>query len=592
MPSTPERPDAAAWLSRLGGKLLPAPAPPAAGARRATVPARGAAGRSHDRRNGLMLRTILVVVGSAATAMAIVSAAAPVTGEFSAAAAIGACAWTCFLLLQRGHYRPAAGITVAGSMLLVGLSYQAYGLQAQTGLQMTHLMPLLFAGLLLGRRAVWWTALGYAGALVLGAMADAGRGAGPAPAAWVTADLLLAALNVLVLAVILDRLIAISQKAIRRSEALDEACAELEHEIAEKERAYARLLHTQRMEAIGRLSAGVAHDFNNILSVILGHAGTSTAGGGAGFDGIRKAARRGAMLTRRLLSFGRTQVGEISRFDLAEAIEDMRPLLVPMFPRNVEVRLEAASGRLPVELDREELELALLNIASNACDAMPDGGRFELSVHACGADAVIRVADTGIGMAPEVASRVFEPFFTTKPRDSGTGIGMSIVHRFVTDAGGGIELESAPGEGTRLEVRLPLASAAGIDRAPRRRTLLVTADIALSRSLGRALAAQGCEVVAVESADDAISRVLRSASFDLVVASGRLPDGDGLMLLRQIGAVVPGAAQVLLLDRDSRMPDTPGIVALAPPFSPERLAGALGGRDPAADPAPEHGALA
>ncbi|MDH5822408.1 ATP-binding protein [Luteimonas sp. RD2P54] len=550
--------------------------------------------RNPDRRNALMLRTILVVIGVAATVMAATSATAPVSGEFVGTALIGACAWICFLLLQRGHYRVVAGATVAGSMLLVGLSYQAYGLQAQSGLQMTHLMPLLFAGLLLGRTAVWWTAAAYAAALMVGALVDAGQAHNGAAAAEVVPDLLLAALNFLALAVILDRLISISQKAVRRSEALDEACIELEREIAEKEQAYARLLHTQRMEAIGRLSAGVAHDFNNILNVILGHADAAAAGvatPATGVEGVRKAARRGAMLTRRLLSFGRTRVGEVTRFDLGEAIEDARALIQPMFPRSIEVHLEPAACALPVELDRDELELALLNIASNACDAMLDGGRFTLAVEEREGHAVIVAADTGVGMSAEVARRVFEPFFTTKPRDSGTGIGMSIVHRFVTDAGGRIGIDTAPGRGTRFTLWLPLTTPSAVPLATRRRILLATGDEATARALGATLLAQGYEVAAAAGVDDALARVLGPAGFDAVFVARRLADADGLMLLRQIGAVLPAARRVLLLEPGATAPETAGIVPLAAPFSAERLTEALGRGDVPA-PASATGALA
>lgn len=537
--------------------------------------------RSPDRRNVLMLRTVLVVIGVTSTIMAVTSASVPANGEFLATALIGVCAWVCFLLLQRGHYRPVAAATVAGSMLLVGLSYQAYGLQAQSGLQMTHLMPLLFAGLLLGRTAVWWTAVAYAAALTMGALVDAGQAHDGAAAAEVWPDLLLAALNFLALAVILDRLIAISQKAVRRSEALDEACIELEREIAEKEQAYSRLLHTQRMEAIGRLSAGVAHDFNNILSVILGHAdsgGAVAANPATGLEGVRKAARRGAVLTRRLLSFGRTQAGEVTRFDLGEAIGEVRGLIQPMFPRSVEVHLEPAGGPLPVELDRDELELALLNIAGNACDAMPDGGRFTLTVEQCQDQAVIRIADTGIGMSADVAKRVCEPFFTTKPKDSGTGIGMTIVQRFVSDAGGHLDIDSTPGHGTRLALWLPLARGAADPNLPRGRIMVVSDDDQLSRSLGAALESQGCEVVATGDVDDALARAMEPAGFEAVLATQRLADGDGLMFLRQIGAALPVAQRVLLLEHGACAPESAGILPLAAPFTPEKLAVSLNRR--------------
>ena len=277
----------------------------------------------------------------------------------------------------------------------------------------------------------------------------------------VLSNLLLSGMNLFVLAAILDRLILLMQRAVKRSEELDAACLELEREVEEKERAYARLLQTQRMEAIGRLSTGVAHDFHNILSVILGLA-TSPAETDGSTDAVlpkvAKAARRGTAITRRLLSFGRTQSEEVTTFDLVEAIDEMRSLILPMFHRGIAVRIDLPSPGLRVRMDREELELVLLNIASNACDAMPQGGQFVLSVESDGDRAQLSMEDTGEGMTPDVLARLFEPFFTTKPKDKGTGIGMAIVHRFVADNGGEIGVDSAPGQGTRIRIRIPLAS--------------------------------------------------------------------------------------------------------------------------------------
>jgi hypothetical protein len=203
-----------------------------------------------DRRNALMLQTVLAIIGATAFAMAIfssVTADATGLGESWIALSISAYACACFHLLRRGLFRLSASLTVIGSLLLIGISYQTYGLQAQSGVQMTHLMPLLFAGLLLGRTAVWLTALANAVALAIGAWVDLGHATNAAAASEVLPNLFLSGMNFLVLAVILDRLILSSQRAIQRSEELNAACLELEYEIEEKERAYERLLHTQRM---------------------------------------------------------------------------------------------------------------------------------------------------------------------------------------------------------------------------------------------------------------------------------------------------------------------------------------------------------
>ena len=417
---------------------------------------------SQSKRNALTLQTMLVLTSAIASSMTVFSCAdAARLDESWHTLAIGVYALCCLYLLRTGLFRLSACLTIIGGLVLIGLSYQAYGLRAQSGLQITHLLPLLLAGLLLGRGAVWLTALANAVALAIGARVDMGLATNATAHSEVLSDLLLSAMNLFVLAAVLDRLILLMRRAIKRSEELDVIRLELEHEVEEKERAYARLLQTQRMEAVGRLSTGIAHDFHNILSVILGLA-TSPVQTNESADillpKVAKAARRGTAITRRLLSFGRTQTGEIAVFDLVEAIDEMRSLLLPMFPREIRVQMNLPSSALDVRMDRDELELMLLNIASNACDAMPHGGHFTLSVESDGDHAQLRMDDTGEGMAPEVLARLFEPFFTTKPKDRGTGIGMAIVHRFVTDSGGVIDVDSALGQGTRIRIRIPLAS--------------------------------------------------------------------------------------------------------------------------------------
>jgi signal transduction histidine kinase len=301
-----------------------------------------------------------------------------------------------------------------------------------------------------------------AAALVVGARIDIGLAGDPAARSEVLPALLLAGMNLFVLVAVLDRLILSTQRAIKRSEELDATCLALAREVAEKEQAYARLVQTQRMEAIGRLSTGIAHDFHNILSVIFGLATSPLSPSDSPVPilaKIRKAAGHGTALTRRLLSFGRTQSKELATFDLVEAIEEMKPLIEPMFFGDTTVALQLPAPGILVQMDREELELVLLNIASNARDAMPNGGRFTLRVEPELDHARIELEDTGIGMTHDVLAKVFEPFFTTKPKDKGTGIGMAVVHRFVKDCGGSITIESAPQAGTCISIRIPVVSA-------------------------------------------------------------------------------------------------------------------------------------
>lgn len=418
------------------------------------------------KRNALTLQALLGLTFTIASLLTILSF---VTTNIGVAAgkwhmlliALGAAG--CFFLLRSGQFRLAAGLTVLGGLALIGLSYQAYGLRAQTALQFAQLLPLLLAGLLLGRGAMWATALANAAALVVGARIDMGLAGNPAARSEVMPALLLAGMNLFVLVAVLDRLILSTRRAIKRSEELDATCMALEREVAEKEQAYARLLQTQRMEAIGRLSTGIAHDFHNILSIIFGLATSPLSPSDSPapiLAKIRKAADHGTALTRRLLSFGRTQPKELATFDLVEAIEEMQPLIEPMFFGDSYVALQLPAPGILVQMDREELELMLLNIASNARDAMPNGGRFTLRVEPEPGHARIELEDTGVGMTPDVLARVFEPFFTTKPKDKGTGIGMAVVHRFVKDCRGSITINSTPQVGTRIAIRIPIVSAA------------------------------------------------------------------------------------------------------------------------------------
>jgi len=414
-------------------------------------------------RSDKMLQVILGVVGTMALIAAIAARGGADAGQPQdawTAMLICGYAWACFVLARMHYYRLSAGLAVIGSLLLIGVSYYQYGLQAQPDLLMIHLLPLLLAGLLLGRAAVWWVALGSAMSVAVGAWSDmhVALTAGASSATW--SSLLLSGMNFLVLATILDRLILSSQRANARSRELDAAYRELQRTMLEKEQAYARLLESQRMEAIGRLSTGVAHDFNHILSVILGLVASPALNGGpdAALSSVERAARRGTILTRRLLSFSRPQSRDMAVFDLGEAIDEMSSLIAAMFPPRIRVDFAIAPADLLVRADRDELELALLNLASNATDAMPGAGHFSVSANVDGEHALIRIEDSGIGMAPDVLAHVFTPFFSTKPRGEGTGIGLSIVHRFVADCGGSIAMDSEPGRGTRIEIRLPPVS--------------------------------------------------------------------------------------------------------------------------------------
>lgn len=359
----------------------------------------------------------------------------------------------------RGYPRLIAILLITASLLFIGASYFHYGLKAQAFLQLTHMIPLLFAGLLLGRPAVWLTTAAIICTLLIGSAADF-RGAGVGLGESAT-NLTQPVLACLIIALILDRLISKSNNANQRSRDLDIVCDELEMEIRAKEQKQAQLIHSQKMDALGQLAGGIAHDFNNLLSVILGHATdplnvVRSQQAIDSLERIEKAARRGGEVTRRLLSLSRHH-GHATTFDAGVALNELAPLVRSLFNKKTCVLLDIPAESLLIRIDRHEFDLAILNIASNARDAMPDDGVFKLAIDQRGTRVVVALADTGHGMPPEVSARIFEPFYTTKPEGVGTGIGMAVVYQSITEAGGTVRVESSDRHGTTILIELPEA---------------------------------------------------------------------------------------------------------------------------------------
>ncbi len=240
-----------------------------------------------------------------------------------------------------------------------------------------------------------------------------------------------------------------------------------------------RLRQAQRLESLGRLAAGVAHDFNNMLGVMLGYVELMRAPLPAEhpdvrrLDGIRAAGARAVELTQKLLTFGRRQQLKPERVVIADLITEVTPLLERGVGASVRLELESRGGSHQVDVDRSLLEQALVNLAINARDAMPGGGRLSVVTSSSRIDdpsaaglpgivpgdyVVIEVRDTGEGMAPETVEHAFEPFFTTKPVGQGTGLGLASVHGFVTQSGGAITIDSERGVGTCFTIYLPRAA--------------------------------------------------------------------------------------------------------------------------------------
>ena len=327
-----------------------------------------------------------------------------------------------------------------------------------------------------------------------------------------------------------------------------------------------QLAQARKMEAVGQLTGGVAHDFNNLLTVVLGNVDMlgrrkeDDARRARRIDAIRQAAERGRDLTRQLLAFSRRQHLSPVNLDVNDLIRDFAPLIRQAVGEAVTVDLALSDGALCAHVDPTQLETALLNLAVNARDAMPEGGtlsiRTEHQVCAAGDWATILVEDTGVGMSSEVRERVFEPFFTTKEVGKGSGLGLSQVYGFVRQSEGDVLLESAPGAGSRFRLRLPLsgetvptarAEAPQAEvRGGTEKVLLVEDDptvLALTLDL---LTTLGYQVTCATNASEALDLLQSPAKFDLLFSDVVMPGGiSGVGLARTARELRPGLAVLL-----------------------------------------------
>ena len=332
-----------------------------------------------------------------------------------------------------------------------------------------------------------------------------------------------------------------------------------EREAAEaREQLEAQLRQAQKMQAVGQLAAGVAHDFNNLLTAIRGYGEllhASLADGDPRADDaeeIVRAAERGSELTRRLLAFSRRERVEPALLDAGELVGGLEALLRQSLGAAIELRLECEPQLPPVLADPHELEQVLLNLAANARDAMPGGGRLSITVSGSRkGEVAIEVADTGEGMSEEIRARAFEPFFTTKERGRGTGLGLATVWGIVEQAGGTVELASEPGAGTRVTVLLParpgeLPEPRGGEDAPAvtggRGTILLVEDEDAVRALAqRILAAGGYEVLVAADAVEALELAgTHGGAIDLLLTDLVLPGLPGVELAERLTRRRPG----------------------------------------------------
>ena len=379
-------------------------------------------------------------------------------------------------------------------------------------------------------------------------------------------------------------------------------------DVTEQRELEAQFQQSQKMEAVGRLAGGVAHDFNNLLTVILGSAEMLSEDlevddpRRADAEEIRRAAERGAALTRQLLAFTHRQVRRPLPVDLRAVVDEMDSLLARVIGEHIEVVTQAPAEPLAVYADPTEIEQVVMNLAVNARDAMPEGGVLSILLDgvrldeaaaarmgglAPGGYARLRVSDTGHGIAPDVMPHLFEPFFTTKGPGEGTGLGLPTVYAIVTQSGGHIGAESREGAGAAFVIHLPLTGAAPVAEAGpdaadgagptgTESVLLVEDEPAVRRLVSRTLERAGYSVLVAESGAAAAALWTRTP-IDLLLTDVVMPGADGAELARRFSAERPGARVLFmsghtegaLVDRAAREAQAP---FLQKPFTPAELA--------------------
>jgi hypothetical protein len=380
-------------------------------------------------------------------------------------------------------------------------------------------------------------------------------------------------------------------------------------DITERKQLEEQFRQAQKMEAVGRLAGSIAHDFNNLLTAIFGYAdllagdlpGQSSAL--QDVEEIRKAAARAASLTRQLLAFSRQQVLEPTVLNVNNVVENLQKMLHRLIGEDVELRAVLAPGLGNVRADAGQLEQVIVNLAVNARDAMPAGGKLtietantELSEEYVeahqpvvpGRYVMFTVSDTGVGMDPEVRARIFEPFFTTKEKGKGTGLGLSTVYGIVKQSGGYIWVYSEPGRGTTFKVYLPRVDAP-LEAAERPRelegpvagteTILVAEDDELLRPLVRGILEKlGYHVLDAANTEEALTRAREHRGpIQLLLADVVMPGASGRDLAHRLAEARP-ETRVLYVSgyTDEAIVHhgllDPGLNYLQKPFTPRALA--------------------
>lgn len=341
-------------------------------------------------------------------------------------------------------------------------------------------------------------------------------------------------------------------------------------EISEREQAQAALVQAQKMDAIGQLTGGIAHDFNNLLTAIVGNIDMIERRSDDErvkrmAANAREGVERATKLTAQLLAFSRSQQLDLQPVEVDALITGMDDLLTRTLGHTVEVRMALAAGAARAKADANQLELAMLNLAINARDAMGDGGVVTISSRISdewheglqpGDHVVIAVSDTGHGIPKDLLQKVFDPFFTTKSVGKGTGLGLSQVYGIATQSGGTVRIDSTVGVGTTIEIWLPITEAGDRIRpsdippnetplSEGERVLVIDDDPSVRRFLVQCLRSLGYRVTEASGGQEGLARLAEDRP-DLMVVDFAMPGMDGAQVARRARQVIPQLGMLLI----------------------------------------------
>ncbi|WP_183878382.1 ATP-binding protein [Rhizobium sp. BK512] len=399
----------------------------------------------------------------------------------------------------------------------------------------------------------------------------------------------------------------LEERVAERTRELEQAHAVVMAEVSQRERAEEQLRQAQKMEAIGQLTGGVAHDFNNLLMAVLGnlellrkYVGNDIRAARL-IEGALQGAKRGASLTQRLLAFARRQDLHIDPVDMRTLVLGMTDLLKRSVGSTIMIETTVPDNLPLVSADANQIELALLNLAVNARDAMPDGGTIRIALKqaeqiaptdelASGSYVVLTVADQGYGMDKETLQKAIEPFFSTKELGKGTGLGLSMIHGLALQLKGDLKLESTPGKGTTAELWIPVSTSASVHAEPDetmpadadtlsgpKRILLVDDDVLIAMSSADMLTDLGHEVVEAHSGKEALECLGSGADFDLMITDYSMPGMTGGDLAKAARTIAPGLP-ILIASGYAELP--PGldldVAKLGKPYTQDQLAQEIG----------------